>query len=58
MCDRMSVPAGWELTNSPVFLKDIVGIQVNRLEEPPPPPPPPVNQPQDVVIPPLKRRID
>lgn len=58
MCDRIGVPAGWEITTSPLFAKDMPEIKLNRLEEPPPPPPPVPPQPGDIVIPPLKRRID
>ena len=59
MCDRIGAPAGWEMFTMPMFLKDIPGIRLNRLEEPPPPPPPPPpGEPVDVVIPPPKQRLD
>jgi hypothetical protein len=52
VCDRVGVPAGWQMTGSPFFVETLTEFKVNRLEEPSKP------SPDALVIPPPKRTID
>lgn len=55
LCDKQGVPAGWEMTWSPFFVKNLPDVRVNQLEKPPAPPPKPAD---GIVIPSPKRTLD
>lgn len=55
VCDKLGVPAGWEMTSTPFFLKAMPEVRVNQLEKPSAPPQKPAD---GIVIPSPKRTLD
>lgn len=54
-CDKLGVPAGWEMTSTPFFVKAMPEVRVNQIEKPPAPAPKPAD---GIVIPAPKRALD